>query len=86
MIGACAQGCGQWEHALKLFDDMHCTKVSPDDVTSSSVIDACPQGCGQWEHALKPFDDTHCTKVSPDVVTFSSAIDACAKGPRPLGP
>ena len=77
-ISACGKG-GQWEAALRLFDEMAEVGVERNVYSYNSAISACSKG-GQCEAALRLFDEMAEVGVERDVITYSSAISACDKG------
>lgn len=48
-ISACAAG-GEWEQAVKLFNDMMSHNIKPDVVSCTALITALAAD-GQWQHA-----------------------------------
>ena len=77
-ITACEKG-GQWEHALRLLEEMGGRGVERNTITYNAAISACAKG-GQWEHALWLLEEMGTRGVERDTITYSAAISACEQG------
>eukprot|EP00903_Cladosiphon_okamuranus_P015642 g14444.t1 len=76
-IEACAKA-GQWEHALKLLEEISEIGLSPCVVSYNSAIAACA-GADQWEKAVALLDEMRELGLAPVSSTFLPAIEACQR-------
>ncbi|PNX86180.1 pentatricopeptide repeat-containing protein, partial [Trifolium pratense] len=60
---------------------MHRSKIIPDVVTYSSLIDGLCKS-GRIEYALELVDEMRCREVIPNVVTYNSLINCLCKSGR----
>jgi pentatricopeptide repeat domain-containing protein 1 len=79
LISANGKG-GQWEEALKVFEDLKKDNVAPNTIiTYSALISAYEKG-GQWKEALKVLEAMKKDNVKQDNITYSALISVCGKG------
>ena len=77
-ISACEKG-GEWQEALRLFNEMDGKRVPRDTITYNATISACEKG-GEWQEALRLFNEMDAKRVPRNPITYSATISACEKG------
>lgn len=68
---------GQWEVALRLFDDARGSRVEPGEAACHAALGACGRATA-WSQALWLLREMNGARCQTNGVTYSAAVAACA--------